>query len=126
MLLHHVGIFNRDENQAVKFYHDFLGMEKVRQYRVTPELSQQLFSVATETRVVTFARGDVKIEIFLCTEFNLPAPNMPHFCLHLENFSEILETARLSGIEVITGKKEDKIVYFLRDFSGNMIEIKSA
>lgn len=126
MLLHHVGIFNKDENQAVKFYHDFLGMENVREYVVTPELSHQLFSVARETRVVTFARENVKVEIFLCTEFDLPAPNMPHFCLYLENFSEILETARTSGIEVITGKKEDKTVYFLKDFSGNMIEIKSA
>ncbi|TNF52631.1 VOC family protein [bacterium] len=126
MLLHHVGIFNKDENQAVTFYHDFLGMEKVREYLVTPELSRQLFSVARETRVVTFARGDVKVEIFLSTEFDLPAPNIPHFCLHLENFSEILETARTSGIEVITGKKDDKTVYFLKDFSGNMIEIKSA
>jgi catechol 2,3-dioxygenase-like lactoylglutathione lyase family enzyme len=126
MLLHHVGIFNKDEHQAVAFYHDFLGMEKEREYVVTPELSQQLFSVDRETKVVTFAKGNVKVEVFLCTEFDLPRPNMPHFCLYLENFSEVLESARSSGIDVISGKKEDKTVYFLKDLSGNMIEIKPA
>jgi catechol 2,3-dioxygenase-like lactoylglutathione lyase family enzyme len=56
MLLHHIGIFNKDEHQAVTFYHDFLGMEKVREYVVTPELSQQLFSVAHPDRICpTFA-----------------------------------------------------------------------
>ncbi len=126
MQLHHVGIINKTEDQAVRFYQKFLGMEKVREYDVTSELSRQLFSHSDTLRAVTFSKQNVKIEIFLLPVFDLPSPNISHFCLHLDNFQEILETAHKAGVTLITGKKGDRNVYFLRDFSGNLIEIKPA
>jgi catechol 2,3-dioxygenase-like lactoylglutathione lyase family enzyme len=124
MQLNHTGIISKTEDMAVRFYQNFLGMEKTREYTVTPELANQLFSVFLEMKVVTFSKDDVKVEIFICPEYVLPAPNISHFCLHLESFPEILETAQKAGVELITGQKGDKKVYFLKDFSGNMIEIK--
>ncbi len=124
MSLNHVGIVNKDENQAVEFYQEFLGLEKLRDYVIAPDLSKQLFSVSGEIKALVFGKENVKIEIFISPEFTLPSPNMAHFCLHLDNFSEILERAEQSGVAVISGSHKDKTVHFLRDFSGNLIEIK--
>ena len=38
MQLNHVGIINKNEEQALKFYQDFLGLEKTREILLPPEL----------------------------------------------------------------------------------------
>ena len=52
MQLNHVGIINKDEEQVLKFYVDFLGLEKTREILLPLELSEQLFSVAKEIKVL--------------------------------------------------------------------------
>jgi hypothetical protein len=42
----------------------------------------------------------------------------------LEDLTEITEKAKQSDVDVIVGKHKEKVVYFLKDFSGNLIEIK--
>jgi hypothetical protein len=42
----------------------------------------------------------------------------------LDNLSEITEKAQWFHVDLIIGKHKDKTVYFLKDFSGNLIEIK--
>ncbi len=66
MLLNHVGIINESEEKAVRFYHDFLGLEKTREFVVSTKLSEQLFSVSREIKVLVFERDSIKIEVFFC------------------------------------------------------------
>ena len=42
----------------------------------------------------------------------------------LDNFSEVTEKAKRFHVDLIIGKYKDKTVYFLKDYSGNLIEIK--
>jgi catechol 2,3-dioxygenase-like lactoylglutathione lyase family enzyme len=126
MILNHVGIINKSVEDAVRFYQEFLGLEKVKDSVVPPDLSQQLFLFPREIRMMVFAVGHGKIEIFIVPGFNQPSPNIHHFALHLKDFTDVLEKAKETGVTVITGTTREKTVYFLKDFSGNMIEIKQA
>ncbi|MFO0792637.1 MAG: VOC family protein [Candidatus Brocadiaceae bacterium] len=123
MELNHIGITNKSEKQAIQFYQDFLGLEKTREILLVPELSEQLFSLSQEIKVLVFEKPGIKIEVFI-SDFQHAHPNFTHFGIMLDNFSEVTEKARRSQVDLIVGKHKEKSVYFLRDFSGNLIEIK--
>ncbi|MDR4507456.1 MAG: VOC family protein [Candidatus Brocadiaceae bacterium] len=123
MELNHIGITNESEEQALRFYQDFLGLEKTKEMHLAPELSAQLFSLAQEIRVLVFEKPGMKVEVFI-SNFQHANPNFIHCGLLLDNLPEITEKARQSNVDLIIGKHKDKTVYFLKDFSGNLIEIK--
>ena len=123
MELNHIGITNKSEKQALQFYQDFLGLEKTREILLAPELSEQLFSLSQEIKVLVFEKPGIKIEVFI-SDFQHANPNFSHFGLMVDNFSEVTEKARRSHVDLIVGKHKEKSVYFLKDFSGNLIEIK--
>ncbi|GJQ60866.1 MAG: VOC family protein [Candidatus Scalindua sp. AMX11] len=123
MQLNHTGIINRSEEEALRFYQDFLGLEKTKESVLSPELSEQLFSLYEEIKVLVFEKAGMKIEVFI-SDFQLGHPNFTHFGIMLEDLPEITEKAKRSDVDVIVGKHKEKVVYFLKDFSGNLIEIK--
>jgi catechol 2,3-dioxygenase-like lactoylglutathione lyase family enzyme len=123
MLLNHVGIINRNEDQAARFYGDFLGLDLTKEALLARELSEQLFSVSQEIKMMVFEKEGIKVEVFI-TDFKPAVPDIAHFGIFIDNLSEITEKARGADVELITGKHKEKTVYFLRDFSGNLIEIK--
>ncbi len=124
MLLHHVGIVNESEEKAERFYREFLGLKKTRQYIVPPELSGQLFSVPEEMKAIVFEGKGVRIEVFIHPEFRQPSPEIRHIGFLFDDLQAILERARLFSVKHIVGKTKDKSVHFVRDYSGNLIEIK--
>ena len=123
MELNHIGVTNKSEEQALQFYRDFLGLEKTREILLAPELSEQLFSLSQEVKVLVFEKTGIKVEVFI-SNFRHANPNFTHFGIMLDNFSEVIEKAPRSNVDIIMGKHKDKTVYFLKDFSDNLIEIK--
>lgn len=123
MELNHIGITNKSEEQAIQFYHDFLGLEKTREIILAEELSAQLFSLSQEIKVLVFERPGIKVEVFI-SDFQHANPNFTHFSILLDNFAEVMEKARRSNVDIIVGSYKDKTVYFLKDFCSNLIEIK--
>ena len=123
MQLNHVGIINKNEEQALKFYQDFLGLKKTREILLAPELSEQLFSVSQEIKVLVVENEGIKIEVFI-SDFQPENPNFTHFAITVDSLSGLTEKAKQFNAEVIIGKHKDKTAYFLKDFSGNLIEVK--
>ncbi len=123
MELNHLGITNKTEDQAMRFYRDFLGLEKTREIVLAPELAAQLFSHSQEIKVLVFERPGIKIEVFI-SDLQHANPNFTHFGVVVDNLTELTEKAQRSHVDLIVGKYKEKTVYFLKDFSGNLIEIK--
>jgi methylmalonyl-CoA/ethylmalonyl-CoA epimerase len=124
MLLNHVGVINKSREDALRFYKDFLGLDLTREATVLKEMSVQLFAVAEDIPMMVFEKDGIKIEVFIYPESKQPVPDIKHIGLSLENLSEVIKKAPEAGIELITGKTKDKTVYFIKDPSGNLIEIK--
>lgn len=123
MLLNHIGIINKNEELAIRFYKDFLGLEKTKEVILSPELSKQLFSLSQEIKVLVFEKDGIKIEVFI-SDFKHAQPDLAHFSIMLDNFTEITEKAKQSNVDIIIGKHKEKTVYFIKDYCGNLIEIK--
>ena len=77
MQLNHVGIINKSEEQAVKFYQDFLGFKITREIILPLELTEQLFSVSKEIKVLVVENEGIKIEVFI-SDFQPENPNFTH------------------------------------------------
>jgi len=123
MQLNHVGIINKNEEQVLKFYVDFLGLKMAREIILPLELSEQLFSVSKEIKILVVENEGIKIEVFI-SDFQPENPNFTHFAVMVDSLSDLTERAKQFNSEVIIGKHKDKTAYFLKDFSGNLIEVK--
>ncbi len=124
MQLNHVGLTNKTEEEAVRFYRDFLGFELTRKSIVPVVLATQLFSVPYDLAMLVFEKEGIKIEVFISPAYTLPEPAINHIGFLLDNFEDIVKKAPQAGVQLVIGKTKDKTVYFVRDFSGNLIEIK--
>lgn len=124
MVLDHVGISNKDEDSAVRFYRDLLGLEKIKDSAVEPDLSRKLFSVDRRIKMLVYGNNELKIEIFIVPGFAAPSPPIPHFCLKVNDFNGFLKKAKQCGVNVIAAERGGRTVFFVEDFSGNRIEIK--
>ncbi|GAB4540234.1 MAG: hypothetical protein Fur0020_09300 [Thermodesulfovibrionia bacterium] len=124
MVLHHVGIVNRSEEDADRFYAGILGLMRAREYVVSAELSEQLFSIRKEINAIVYEGNGLRIEVFICPEFIRQSDEIRHIGVLVEDLQSIIDKAMTHSAEYIIGKTKDKTVHFLKDYSGNMIEIK--
>lgn len=124
MLLNHIGVINGTEDEAVRFYRDFMGMELAKRTVVSSELSLQIFSLDRALPMLVFERTGMKVEVFICPDCRQPSPDIRHAGFFVDDLAATLAKAHQAGIDVVTGKTAEKTVYFVRDFSGNLIEIK--
>ena len=124
MFLDHVGIMNEDEDSAVRFYRDILGLEKIKDSSVSAELARQLFAIDREMKMLVYGKENLVVEIFIMPGFCRPAPSVPHFCLQVPDLVELLENAKKEGVRVISAERGGRTVHFVEDFSGNRIELK--
>jgi catechol 2,3-dioxygenase-like lactoylglutathione lyase family enzyme len=125
MDLNHVGITNINEEHAELFYGRFLGFRKTRDIDLPVELSEQLFGQSREIKILVFEHEAIKVEVFICPECKQQLqPDFSHIGLYIDNLDELLEKASRAGVEHVIGKTTGKTVHFIKDFSGNLIEIK--
>jgi methylmalonyl-CoA/ethylmalonyl-CoA epimerase len=126
MLIDHVGIVNRDGEDAMRFYRDILGLDPIKKSAVSREVAETLFSVDHEIEMLVYGREDLKVEVFIFPEFTPPSPAVPHFCLQVPDLPAFIERAKEAGVKVISAERGGRFVHFIEDFSGNRIEVKPA
>jgi extradiol dioxygenase family protein len=124
MLLNHVAIVNASEEQAEKFYGEFLELEKSREYTVTSELAEQLFNLSVDIMAVVYEKNGIRFEIFIYPDSVPATSEIRHTALFVDDLSAFLDRAKRFNVEHIIGKIPEKTVHFIKDYSGNMIEIK--
>ncbi len=126
MVLDHVGIVNNHADAAVRFYHDLLGLDKIKESSVAPELSRKLFSVDAKIRMLVYGRGNLKVEVFILPGFIPSSPCVAHFCIQVPDLPGFLERAKDAGVKIISAERGGRTVHFIEDFSGNRVEVKQS
>jgi catechol 2,3-dioxygenase-like lactoylglutathione lyase family enzyme len=124
MVLDHVGVVNKDENGAVHFYRDLLGLEVIKESSVSSELGRKLFAVDAAIKMLVYGKDNLKVEVFVLPGFVPPSPAVPHFCVRVPDLCAFLEMAEAKGVKIISAERGGRTVHFVEDFSGNRIEVK--
>ncbi len=106
------------------FFTEVLGMEKVGGFKIDSALAEKIFKIKQEVETAIFVKGNVKIELFITGREAVPSFN--HVCFEIPDRKSFVERCRRLGIKPIIVEKTGKSMLFVRDFSGNLFEIKDA
>lgn len=125
MAFHHIALANASQSAADAFYIDVLGLELIYSFTLPAEKAQAVFGLDRDIPVLLYGSGDFRAEVFIAPEAASPAPRVAHFCLNTPRCAAILERARAAGLPVVSlPRDKGGFVYFLRDGSGNLVELK--
>jgi len=120
--LHHVGVHCDDKKKALFFYQDVLGLELVKTFSLSKELTENIFGLARSVDVLAFQNSGIYIEIFLTSYQRKPSCH--HVGLTVENLEEFIVHCQNHDVVTYSVKKGEKTLWFIKDFSGNIFEIK--
>lgn len=124
MILRHVALTCSSENKSDRFFKNLLGLEKSEPKTLAPALSKAIFNVDAELLMINYRGEQVHFEIFISADSIIRARQIEHVCLEVDNRQDFLKKCRDLKVEVSQIPKGDRTLIFIRDYDGNLFEIK--
>jgi len=126
MILNHAAIMCSSEEKAEMFYKGIFEMEKIKEFIVQKDLAKRVFSIDKELKAIVYSRNKARIEIFIIENVQVMRSHLPHLCIEVEDREDLIKKCMQKKAEVIKIPKEDSYFLFIRDFDGNLFEIKQS
>ena len=124
MHLKHVGLTSSSEEKADAFYAELLGLTKSEPKALPLELSKAIFNIDTELLMINYRDETSHFEIFVTGENGGNRRQIEHVCLEIDNLEVFLEKCHSLNVDIARIPKGDKTLTFIKDFDGNLFEIK--
>jgi catechol 2,3-dioxygenase-like lactoylglutathione lyase family enzyme len=124
MKVRHYGLGCRSEETADRFYEKLLGLKRLERKTVPAELARAFFGLSRDLAVLNYAGEGVYFEIFVHEKGPSAAKSPAHICLEIENLDAFLERCRAMDVPVIRAPRGEQWITFIRDYDGNLFEIK--
>ena len=124
MILRHAALTCSSEKKSDKFFKHLLGLEKSEPKILPCALSKAIFGVDSELEIINYLDGYVHFEIFISSHSMNSVRQIEHVCLEVEDLEGFLKKCRNLGVEVSQIPKGDRALTFIRDYDGNLFEIK--
>ena len=121
-LLNHVALKCNDEEGAKTFFTDILGIPLTKKFGISGDLSETIFGIKGNVDILVYDNNEARFEVFIGQVGK--SHGYEHTCIEVKNKSEFINRCKKYSIEPISVKKEGKDLLFVRDFSGNLFEIK--
>jgi len=120
--LHHIALQCSDREKAEIFFTSILGIPKVRSFALSEDLSEAIFAISRSVEIDVYDNDITRIEVFI-TDTDKP-PGFEHTCIEVISKKELVERCKQHGITPSIIKKAGKDLLFVKDFSGNVYEVK--
>ena len=124
MILRHAALACSSEKSSDKFYKNLLGLEKSEPKTLPRALSKAIFSIDSELQIINYLNEYVHFEIFISSHSMNSVGQIEHVCLEVDDLQGFLKECRNLGVEVSQIPKGERTLTFIRDFDGNLFEIK--
>ena len=124
MRLKHVGLTCSSEENSDKFYQDLLGLNKSEPKTLPSDLSKAIFNLDAELPIINYMDRNVYFEIFITSENKSNNLKIEHLCLEVDDLTGFIDKCRSMNVEITQIPKGDKTLTFIKDFDGNLFEIK--
>ena len=124
MLLKHVGLACSTEDNADRFYQELLGLNKSEPKMLPSDLCRAIFNIDAELPLINYTGEKVHFEIFIAGLVDELSGQITHQCLEVDGLSAFIEKCRSLGVEILQVPKGAKVLTFIKDFDGNLFEIK--
>jgi catechol 2,3-dioxygenase-like lactoylglutathione lyase family enzyme len=124
MLLRHVALTCSSEKKSDRFYKNLLGLKKSEPKILPVTLSKAIFDVEAELTMVNYRGEKVHFEIFISGGLITDARQIEHVCLEVDDLQNFLKKCRDLNVEISQIPKGGRTLTFIRDYDGNLFEIK--
>jgi catechol 2,3-dioxygenase-like lactoylglutathione lyase family enzyme len=125
MILKHVALVCGSEENSDKFYEQLLGLAKINSKILPRALSRQIFDLDSELQIINYADDTIHFEIFINSKESIDAKRIEHVCLEIEDMEAFIKKCHALEAEILQIQKGDKLLLFIKDFDGNLFEIKA-
>jgi catechol 2,3-dioxygenase-like lactoylglutathione lyase family enzyme len=124
MQLNHVALVCSSEENANDFYGGILGLQRMRTSVLPNDLARQIFGIDRECQMLVYGNDRFTAEVFVAE--NLPGGerSFEHVCLEVEDVEAFVVECEAGGVTVNRVLKGERLLTFVRDFDGNLFEIK--
>jgi hypothetical protein len=120
-----VGLTSSSEEKADAFYAGLLALAKSEPKTLPIELSKAIFNLDCELVMINYFDERIHFEIFVGGPMVDNRRKIEHTCLEVANLKSFLEKCHDLNVDVNRIPKGDKTLTFIRDFDGNLFEIKA-
>ena len=127
MHIKHVALTSSSEEKSDTFYSDLLGLTKSEPKTLSLELSKAIFNWDTELVMIHYFNQNIHFEVFIRGPIGGEHHNshkIEHTCLEVDNLAIFLQECRRLNVDIAAIPKGDKTLIFIKDFDGNLFEIK--
>jgi len=124
MFLRHTALTCNSEENADKFYRDLLGLEKTEPKTLPVALSRAIFNLDAQMKIINYLDENVHFEIFITGRIDKGSTQIAHSCLEVDNRTKFIEKCEKMGVDISQIPKGNATLTFIRDYDGNLFEIK--
>lgn len=124
MILRHVALTCSSEENSDRFYQDLLGLEKSEPKILPSSLSRAIFNIDNELRMINYTGKAVQFEIFIAKDSKRSANPIAHVAIEIDDQEAFLKKCAEVDVNVSQIPRGDRTLIFIRDFDGNLFEIK--
>jgi catechol 2,3-dioxygenase-like lactoylglutathione lyase family enzyme len=124
MRLNHVALVCGSEQNADVFYKDVLGLRKIKSFVLSNDLAHRIFGIDREYHVVVYGNDRFTAEVFIDDRSPERDKSLEHVCLEVEDREEFVKKCEAMHVEVNRIPKGDALLTFVKDYDGNLFEIK--
>lgn len=121
-ILNHVALQYSERDQAEIFFIKILGLKLKKSFTISSELTYDVFGIKQEILVDVYENEHSCFEIFITDK--LSDYSFEHTCIQIKNKEEFVKRCIENGIKPNFVKKGEKTLLFIKDFAGNLFEIK--
>ena len=81
-------------------------------------------ALVAELQIINYQNEKLHFEVFITSLIDNEARQIAHQCLEVDALSDFIEKCRTLNVEISQITKGDKTLTFIKDFDGNLFEIK--
>lgn len=121
--LHHVGLHSRTKESADLFFIKILQIPLDRTFEVPADMAEKIFGLKHTVWVHVYEHQNTRFEVFI-SEHLIHKPGYDHVCVNVKSKKEFQKRCSEYGLQPFVVMKGEKELLFVKDFSGNLFEIK--
>jgi catechol 2,3-dioxygenase-like lactoylglutathione lyase family enzyme len=126
MRLNHVALVCSSEQSADDFYEGILGLTRIKSFVLSKDLARRIFGIDREYGVLVYGNDRFTAEVFLAASAPGRETSFEHICLEVKDREEFVKRCEAVHVEVNRIPKGDALLTFVKDFDGNLFEIKES
>jgi len=123
---HHAAVVCRSRETADRFYGDLLGLRAVKERVLDESLAEEIFEIRQSCVFLRYEGKGLAVEVFLVEDAGRKGPRFEHLGVEVEDQKAFLSRCESAGVKVKRIRRGEKILAFVDDGDGNLLEIKQS